>query len=228
MPPEKLILLVEDDGALRSTLRGALVAAGMRVVEAEGAEIGLQQFRLRRPDLVVLDVALPDGDGFEVCRRIRESVAGPATPVIMLTAFGGFKEKETGFLAGADQYLVKPVRADELVLWAQALLRRLVLDRDEGAALQADELLIEVDNHRVRWRELAITNLTVKEFDLLCLLVKKRPRVLSRKEVLDALWQTVTVDRVVDVHISNLRKKLPPELADRIQSIPGRGYRFLD
>ena len=228
MEPDKLVLLVEDDAALRATLRAGLVAAGLRVAEAENAEVGLQQFGLRRPDLVVLDVALPDGDGFEVCRRIREGQAGPATPVIMLTARGGFQDKETGFSAGADQYLVKPVRADELVLWARALLRRLALDRDEGDCLQADELLIELDNHRVRWRELVIANLTVKEFDLLCLLVKRRPQVLGRKQILDVLWQTITVDRVVDVHIGNLRRKLPPELADRIQSIPGRGYRFLD
>lgn len=228
MEPGKLILLVEDDAELRSTMRAGLAAAGLRVVEAENAEVGLQQFRLRKPDLVVLDVVLPDGDGFEVCRGIRESQGSPATPVIMLTSRAGFEDKAAGFTAGADQYLVKPVVTGELVLWVQALLRRLALDRDEGDVLQADELLIELDSHRVRWRDLAVTNLTVKEFDLLCLLVKKRPKVLDRKQILDALWRTITVDKVVDVHIGNLRRKLPPEVADRIQSIPGRGYRFLD
>lgn len=228
MDESKIILLVEDDPGVRKLMAAGLEGAGLRVLEAEGVEAGLALFRLRKPDLVVLDVKLPDGDGFEVCRKIRESKDKGATPVIMLTAQSGFEDKAAGFTAGADQYLVKPVDVKELVLWVQALLRRLALDRDEGDVLQVDEVAIELDSHRVRWREHVIGNLTVKEFELFYFLVKKMPQVLSRQAILSQLWHTITIDRVVDVHISNLRRKLPPQLADRIQAIPGRGYRFVD
>jgi len=227
MPAESLILVVDDDPELRKLLRAALEADGHRVLEAEGAELGLHLLRTRKPGLVILDRGLPDGEGVEVLRKIRAG-SERTTPVIMLTAQGALEEKTEAFTAGADQYLVKPVEVKELILWVQALLRRLSFDRGDGDVLEVGELAIDVRAHQVRYKDVRVTNLTVKEFELFYFLVRKRPQVFSRQAILSSLWHTITVDHVVDTHISNLRRKLPPEVSDRIQNVPGRGFRFLD
>jgi DNA-binding response OmpR family regulator len=99
--------------------------------------------------------------------------------------------------------------------------------KDEGV-VRAGDCAIDVNAHLVRYKDQVIPYLTCKEFELLYFLVKKRPQVLSRKHILSKLWHTIAVDRVVDTHLANLRKKLPVELADKIQSVPGKGYRFLE
>lgn len=226
MEPQKTVLLVEDDPRARAVLAEALAAAGYRVLEADGVQVALHLFRTHEPDLAVLDVDLPDGTGLDVCKGIRASKNLAATPVILLTGKGALDDKGAGFEAGADQYLVKPVKPSELLMWAGALLRRLKLDAGGGTELKAGSLVIDVAAHLVRWGEAVVSNLTVKEFELLCYLVKKRPQVVSRKQVLSNLWRTVAVDNVVDTHIFNLRRKLPREAADRVQSVPGKGFRY--
>lgn len=205
----------------------ALSGAGYRVHEADGVAVALHLFRTHEPDLAVLDLELPDGSGLEVCKGIRAHKTLSATPVIMLTGKGGLDDKGAGFEAGADQYLVKPVAPRELLMWTGALLRRLKLDAGEGEELRAGELGIDLKSHLVRFKDRTISNLTVKEFELLYFLVRKRPQVLSRKFILSNLWHTVAVDNVVDTHIFNLRRKLPPEAADKLQSVPGKGFRYL-
>ncbi|HBL19222.1 MAG: hypothetical protein A2X36_03110 [Elusimicrobia bacterium GWA2_69_24] len=221
------ILLVEDDPQVRGPVKEVLAAGGLRVLEAETVQLGLHLFRTQAPDLVILDVHLPDGTGFSVCEAIRKSRCAPATPVIMLTAASKLEEKERGFSAGADHYLVKPVHPKELLMWVSALLKRLELDQEPRRTLAAEDLLIELDAQLVRFKGVEISGLTGKEFDLLYFLARSRPKILSRKYILSNLWHTITVDHVVDTHISNLRKKVPPELSDRIQSIPGKGFRYL-
>ena len=112
-------------------------------------------------------------------------------------------------------------------MWVAALIRRLKIDSGESEQLEAGDLTIDLKSHIVKFKDLSITNLTVKEFELLFFLVRKRPQVLTRKHVIYNLWRSVTVDNVVDTHIHNLRKKVPPELALRIQSVPGKGFRYL-
>lgn len=226
MANEKQILLVEDDARARLVLSEALTAAGYRVLEADGAAVALHLFRTHKPDLAVLDVELAEGDGLEICRGIRASKGLGATPVIMLTGKGQIDEKGAGFGAGADQYLVKPVGPSELLMWVQALMRRLQLDAGEGGELKAGDLVIDEKSHIVRCGEATVSDLTVKEFELLYFLVRRRPQVLSRKHILTNLWHTVAVDNVVDTHIYNLRRKLPTAVADRIQSVPGKGFRY--
>lgn len=226
--PGKLILIIEDDPSIRVMIRELLTPEGHRILEADGAQVGLHLFRSRKPDLVLLDVELPDGNGREVCRKIRASESLGATPVIMLTGQAKLEDKLSGFDVGADQYLAKPMRPEELIMWVRALLRRVGYDKEEGDELRSGELAIDLKAHLVRFREQTIGHLTGKEFDLLYYLVKKSPNVLSRKYILSSLWHTVAVDHLVDTHISNLRKKLPPEVSDRIQNVPGKGFRYLE
>lgn len=227
MPEPKTVLVVEDDPLVRDLVREALSQDGHRLLEADGVSVGMNLFKTRKPDLILLDLRLPDGDGLEFCRKVRESGA-PATPVIMLTAQTQLEEKILGFKAGADQYLCKPVLPQELRMWVEALLRRVEFDRDEGDVVKAGDLAIELRTHLVRFRGQTIPYLTGKEFDLLAYLVKKRPKVVSRKEILGKLWHQVSVDHVVDTHLSNLRRKLPPEVSDKLQNVPGAGFRYFE
>lgn len=226
MASSKTVLIIEDDNETRRMVSEALGSNGYRVIEAEAAKVGLHLFNTRKPDLVILDVKLPDMDGFEICRRVRSHGELGDRPVIMLTGEGDVGSKVTGIEAGADQYLVKPVFARELLAWVEALLRRLAYDKEPENVLKAGELSIELDSRLIRLGDSVISTLTPKEFDLLYYLVKNRPKVLSRADILAKLWQTITVDNVVDVHIGHLRRKLPPAVSDRIQNVPGKGFRY--
>ena len=224
----KTVLVIEDDPLVRELVREALSQDGHRLLEADGVVVGMNLFKTRKPDLLILDLRLPDGDGLEFCRKVRESGAAAATPVIILTAQTLLEEKLLGFKAGADQYLCKPVAPQELRMWVEALLRRVQFDKEEGDVVKAGELAIDLQAHLVRFRDQAIPYLTGKEFDLLAYLVKKRPKVVSRKDILSKLWHQVSVDHVVDTHISNLRRKLPPEVSDKLQNVPGVGFRYFE
>lgn len=226
MSEVKTILLVEDDAWVREPLRAALQAAGYRVLEADGVAVGLNEFRTKSPALVVLDIELPDGTGLEFCRSVRAHKSLAKTPVIMMTGRGGLEQKGEGFEAGADHYLVKPVHPREIVMWVESLLRRLKVEREEGDLLVAGDLSIDRKAVVVRYKDAPLPKLTAKEVELLFFLVRKRPQVLSRKYILSNLWRTVAVDHVIDTHIGNLRKKLPAEVSDRIQNVPGKGFRY--
>ena len=220
------ILLVEDDATVRSYVRDALSGAGYLIAEADRLDVARNLLRKAKPALVVLDVQLPDGSGIDFCQEIRASKVMADTPVVMLTALGQFEQKEEGFSAGADQYLVKPVDPKELLLWVDALLRRVKIDAGGADNIEAGDVSIETRAHMVRFKGKPVPDLTVKEFELLSFLVRKRPQVFSRKYLLSNLWHTVAVDNAVDTHVYNLRKKLPEELAARIQAVPGKGFRY--
>lgn len=228
MAEEIKILLIEDDPTTRRVARMALAAKGYRVLEADSVASGLHQLFSEEPNLVVIDLELPDGSGLDICRKVREHKTLHALPLVLLTGHGKLDEKLDGFGAGADQYLVKPVDPLEFGSWVEALLKRVQADRGEGRELNAGELTILPDSHLVRYGGHEIADLTPKEFDLLCALVKNRPRVLSRQFILSKVWKTVAVDNLVDTHLYKLRKKVPEELAQRIQAIPGRGFRYLE
>ncbi len=222
------ILLVEDDAQTRGMVQAALSGVGHRVLATDGAKSGWHLFSSEKPDLAVLDLELADGNGLDFCKKIREHKELHHTPVIILTGASELDSKVSGFAAGADQYLVKPVPPQELLLWVDALLRRVSYEKEEGDVLKAGDCEIDIKSHLVRFKGALIPNLTVKEFELLYFLVKRRPNVFSRKAILSTLWHTITVDHVVDTHLTNLRKKLPRELADKLQTIPGKGFRFLE
>ncbi|MBI5203143.1 MAG: response regulator transcription factor [Elusimicrobia bacterium] len=228
MEPQRKILLLEDDRQEREGLSRVLTAEGFRLHAAETLEMGRHLFSTERPDLIIADVGLPDGTGLDFCRHVRAHPELGTTPIIMLTGKGAHEDKTLGFQAGADQYLVKPVLPSEVLLWVQALLRRLSYDQGGGGVLKAGDLEIDPKAFTVRFQGNAVPQLTIKEFELLYFLVRATPQVLTRKHILSNLWHTVATDHLVDNHMMRLRRRLPAALADRLQAVPGKGYRYFE
>ncbi|MBI4349636.1 MAG: response regulator transcription factor [Elusimicrobia bacterium] len=226
MSAPQAVLLVEDDPRVREDARTVLAAEGFRVLAADTIASAKHVFASEKPGIVVLDVNLPDGSGLEFCAHVRAHKELAATPVIVLTGKGGIDDKAEGFEAGADQYLVKPVLPRELLMWVRALLRRIDYDQGGAGVLRVGDLEIDPKGFLVRFQGVALPRLTVKEFELLYFLVRKRPQAVSRKQILSTLWHTVAVDHVVDNHLMKLRRKLPPAVADRLQAVPGKGFRY--
>lgn len=229
MNARKSILIVEDNSEVSVVMKHALQEAGYEVLVSDLLSSGFNIFLNRHPSLVIIDIDLPDGSGLELCRKIRDHKPLNATPIIILTGHTEMEGKIKGFSSGADQYLSKPLGASELVMWVGALLKRVELDKvDVSDKITAGDLILEKETQLAKFKGAIVDNLTVREFQLLYALVNDRPKVLSRKFILSNSWNTVAVDHLVDTHIYNLRKKLPPELADKIQSVPGRGFRYFE
>lgn len=222
------VLIIEDDANVREMVRLTLEPQGFYLMESDRAEAGIQLFRQRKPDLVVLDIDLPDGNGFDVCRKMRDNPELAATPIIMLTGKVDLESKLEGFSAGADQYLLKPLHPKEFLGWVEALLRRQDFYRQEPSGLTAGPLIIDVQSRIIHFEDVVISNLTAREFDLLYYLVKNRPRVMSREAILKQAWKTVAVDNLVDSHLNKMRRKIPAALGEKIQSVPGKGYRYFE
>lgn len=222
------VLLVEDEPRTREGLQSVLSAHGYRVVATDTIATAAHLFKTKDPQLVIVDLNLPDGHGLSLCEQIHNHPSRSHTPIVILTADAAFETKVSGFKAGADQYLVKPVAPRELILWVEALLRRVAYDEEDGDLLKAGDCEIDLAAHLVRFKDQTVSQLTSKEFDLFYVLVKRRPKVLSRKFVMSQVWHNIAFDRVVDSHMYNLRRKLPQELADRLQSVPGKGFRYFD
>ena len=224
-PQSPTVLLVEDDRIQAEIFRDALAQEGYTVVHAVNAQEGWRYFQSLHPALVITDVGLPDELGTQLCERIRAHGAFGTTPVIMLTARGSMEAKEVGFSAGADHYLVKPIQIAELKLWVKALLRRVGKEHADGGLLRAEDFVIDPKSHRVTVGGAVIPNLTVKEFDLLYELVRRRPHVVSKEQLLRSVWHDALRDNTVEVHIKNVRSKLG-DAARRIVTVHGLGYRF--
>ena len=222
MPP--LIVALDDETDLLELLRVNLQKAGFRFEGFPDAD-GLYRFlQKEKPDLILLDLMLPDIDGLDVCRYLRKSENLSDIPVIMLTARGDESDKVLGLGLGADDYVTKPFSVKELIARIQAVLRR----RDQKEAVREislGPLLIDLDRHEVRSGGQKI-ELTATEFRILQLLASRRGRVFTRDQILDHLWghEKAVVDRTVDVHIRNLREKLGPA-ASLIKNVRGVGYK---
>ncbi len=222
------ILLVEDHKETSVMLAAALEEAGFGVHCAGTVKAGKEFLGHNSPGLVILDLQLPDGCGLELCRWVRGMENLANIPVIALTGQDELKDKTKGFLAGVDQYLTKPIIMDELVMWVKALLRRVDMDKSGGAVLTLHDLQLDVKAQIVKYKNSPVGNLTTREFELLYALAKNSPRIFSRKDILAGVWRTVAVENLVDTHLFNLRKKLPPELSEKIQAVAGKGFRYLD
>ncbi len=219
------ILIVEDDRDIAFGLEEDLVRHGFQVECVGDGETALGRGREGAWDLIILDLMLPGKDGFEVCRELRRS--GIRTPVIMLTAKTHEAEKILGLELGADDYVTKPFSPRELRARIQAVLRR-TSDESLGTYRFGD---CEIDFDRGEARRAGrVLDLTALEFRMLEAFVRRRGRVLSREQLIDAAWgpETIITDRVVDTHILNLRRKIEPVPAKPrfICSVRGRGYRF--
>ena len=224
------ILVIEDDPTVARGLMDGLAREGLAVTwKATGAE-GLAFARSHRPDLLVLDVRLPDGSGFDVCRQLRRE--GLRQPVLLLTAQRDEIDKVLGLELGADDYLTKPYNLRELVARLRALLRRAYGDLANAGAdrLFAGDLVIDRDANEV-WRGPQRLALTPIEYRLLVYLARHAGQALSRPQLLEGVWgyeDAVEDERTVNVHIRRLREKveLDPSRPSLILTVPGVGYRL--
>lgn len=228
------ILVVEDEPALQETLTYNLARQGYLVESAADGLTALQMARTAHPDLIVLDVMLPEIDGFEVCRILRQEMN---VPILMLTARDDEIDRVIGLEMGADDYMIKPFSMREFLARVKAQLRRVRLIRAEmdSEAILPREIIrfgnLTLDLTR---REMLLdakpTNLKPKEFDLLLFLARHRGQVLSRDLILERVWgwDFSGGSRTVDVHVRWLREKIELDPADprRIVTVRGSGYRF--
>jgi two-component system KDP operon response regulator KdpE len=223
-PGATRVLVVDDEPQILRALRVVLREAGFDVVPAESAAEALDRAAVRPPEAAVVDLVLPDGDGIEVTRRLRE---WSEMPILVLSAVGDEEQKVRALEAGADDYVTKPFGARELVARIQAALRR--SGRAEQAPVLACEgLEIDLAARRVR-RDGGDIHLTPIEFDLLRVLVRNRGRLLTHRTLLNEVWGPGYVEDVqpLRTHIARLRAKIEPEGGGRyVLTDPGVGYRF--
>jgi len=221
------LLLIEDEESIAEPLRLALDREGFEVIWAATAAAGLEAFRSQEPEVVLLDVMLPDGDGRDVLRELRSS---SMVPVIMLTARGEEIDRVLGLELGADDYVTKPFSVAELVARLRAILRRATPPAVEReASLEVGDLSLSHETRMVTRSGEAI-ELTVKEFDLLAMLLENAGRVVRRGDLMREVWDTSWLGstKTLDVHVSSLRKKLGDDSSDPhyVHTVRGVGFRF--
>ena len=223
---ERRILVVEDEAALRMSLQDRLESEGYRVELAATGDEGLAQARAEAFDLILLDVMLPGKSGFDVCRDLRRE--GLGVPILMLTARGELVDRVLGLKLGADDYLVKPFEALELLARVEALLRRAAPDTAAGAFAFGD---VRIDFRRMEVSKAGEpVELSALEFRLLRYLVEHRGEVLARERLLDEVWgyEREVYSRTVDQHVANLRRKLETDSRhpEYLQTVHGAGYKL--
>jgi len=225
------ILLIEDDPAVARSLQDGLERDGYAITcRYSGAE-GVEHASAHNPDLIILDVRLPDGSGLDFCRQIRQ--LGLRQPILMLTVHREETDKVLGLEMGADDYVTKPYSLRELRSRIRALLRRAYgeLSSTKADLLYAGEVVIDQRRGQV-WRGDRQLNLTPTEFRLLAFLARHPGQALSRAQILDTVWgydADVENERIVNVHIRRLREKieLEPSRPSLILTVPGIGYRLV-
>jgi two-component system alkaline phosphatase synthesis response regulator PhoP len=224
------ILVVDDDREIARLVRAYLEQSGYQVLVAYDGETALRMIRHDRPDLVVLDLMLPDRDGKDVTRVVRSDSALAALPIIMLTARVEDYDKIVGLEIGADDYVTKPFNPHELVARIRAVLRRAQAEPSRPHIHQVGDLLVDVDAHEVRVGD-QVVHLTPTEFSLLLVLVQNAGRALTRLELVERGlgYSYEGLDRTVDSHIKNLRRKLAEagSPVDLVETVFGVGYRLV-
>lgn len=225
------VLVIEDEENLLEALKYNLERDGYTALTASDGERGLSLAREHRPDLVILDIMLPQLDGLEVCRILRRE---SNMPIIMMTAKGEVVDRVVGLELGADDYITKPFSMRELMARLQAVLRRTRAQGHDGPpqsneVLTSGDLVVDLASHRVTLADREL-EMKPREFDLLALLVANKGRAFTRDQILERLWgqDYIGDTRTVDVHIRWIRQKLEsvPGSPNRIVTIRGVGYRF--
>jgi DNA-binding response OmpR family regulator len=220
------VLVVDDEDHILELARLYLAREGYQIETVSDGALALARFGQVRPDLVVLDIMLPNVDGLTICREIRKL---SQVPIIMLTARDEVTDKVVGLELGADDYLTKPFHPQELVARAKALVRRARIEPDQPKLVRAGRLEVDLERHEVRCGESRV-QLRPKEFDLLALLARHPGRVFQRSELLDLVWgyDFPGYTRTVDVHVQQLREKLARGgVTDAsIQTVWGVGYKL--
>jgi DNA-binding response OmpR family regulator len=223
------VLVVEDDAEIMDLIRTALSFREYESVETMSGANAVTLAVQHKPDLVILDLQLPDVDGLEVCRRLKAEPPTKNIPVLMLTARDSVADIVRGLEAGANDYVTKPFEVMELMARVRAQLRLAESLQGPPRVLELDGLVLDSFQRTVDAEGRTIKDLTEKEFGILYLLVWRRPRVLSRREIFEDVWKTSYKGqtRTIDVHVQRIRQKLGPRLAQRIVSAKGQGYKFL-
>ena len=225
----KWIYYVEDDTSIRELVLYALKTAEFQVMGFENAASFYKRMKEQQPDLILLDIMLPDEDGVSILKKLKSRPDTENIPVIMMTAKSSEYDKVLGLDSGADDYITKPFGVMELISRVKAVIRR--CDRSKGSAgevLKIGELVLDEQKHEVYARGQEVS-LTFKEFELLSYLMKNRGLVLSRDKILNTIWnyEYEGESRTVDVHIGSLRQKLGT-CGDFIKTIRGIGYKIED
>jgi DNA-binding response OmpR family regulator len=223
---EPVVVVVEDDPAIAGLLDMYLRKEGFRPLTARTGERALQLVAQHDPVMAVLDVGLPDIDGFELCRRLRAMDGGASDlPVLFLTARDDEVDRIAGFDVGADDYVVKPFSPKEVVARVQAILRRARPERPHAVVGLANGILVDPERHEVTVDGAPVA-LATREFELLSFLARNRGLALTRQQLLDGAWgiDFEGDERTVDVHVRQLRRKLGAELG--LSTVWGVGYRL--
>jgi two-component system, OmpR family, response regulator len=218
------VLVVDDESVLAEMVSMALRYEGWNIATASDGSSAIASARAQRPDVVVLDVMLPDMSGLDVLHKLREE--NPQLPVLLLTAKDAVEDRIAGLTAGGDDYVTKPFSIEEVVLRLRALLRRTgVTTVDSGAQLVVGDLVLDEDSHEVT-RAGEPISLTSTEFELLRFMMRNSKRVLSKAQILDRVWSYDFGGRsnIVELYISYLRKKIDNGRDPMIHTLRGAGY----
>lgn len=223
------VVLIEDERDIVELVRYNFRKEGFEVESFSRGEEGLQYLRRHPADLVLLDIMLPDRDGFEICRRLRAEERLKSLPVIFLTAKGEEIDRVLGLEIGADDYVVKPFSPRELVARAKAVLRRQARPAESAEVVETRDLRLDARTQEVTVRGRSV-ELSTLEFKLLHFLASHPRRIFSREQLLDEVWgrDRFVTPRTVDVHMRRLREKIEdhPEKPQYLQTVRGAGYRF--
>jgi len=228
----KKILIIEDEPNIRELVRYNLKTNGYECISAEDGIMGITMVHREKPDLILLDIMLPEKNGLDICRELREE--GNNTPIIMMTAKTEESDKVMGLECGADDYISKPFGIREMLARIKAVLRRFESttaapqEKKKETVMKVDDLSINVERHEVTVGERHV-DLTLKEFELLRYLVENRGHVFTRDQLLNSVWgiDYAGETRTVDVHIRHLRQKLSSDDNEEqyIETIRGKGYK---
>ena len=222
----RVVLVVEDDPGIRGAIMDTLEAGGYGVIGAEDGEKGLELALVREPDIVLLDIRLPGRDGFSLLEEVRRSK--PALPIIMVTAMGGESDRVRGLRGGADDYMVKPIGALELLARVEAVLRRSAERPQTVGTITLSGCTVDLEQREVSLDDGTVREISMKEAELLQYLAGCRGRAVSRDELLQRVWgldPRGVMTRTIDMHIARLREKLNDDPANAtIRTVRGKGY----
>jgi len=222
------ILVIDDDASISKLVSDVLTEEGFSVITASCGEEGIKKVHRSKPNLIILDLRLPDMNGFQICQTLKKDKNVSDIPIIMLTVKSTKSSTVAGLEMGADDYIVKPFNQEELIARVKTVLRRTGGGEKVEEILRYGDILLNLDKHTASLKDKEI-DLTPMEFNLLHILIKKKGHVLNRNFLLETVWgyEYFGTTRTVDVHIGRLREKLAP-LGEKIETVEGVGYKLVD
>lgn len=222
------VLVVEDIPAQQELISRYLTIKGYRSIFADNGEDAVIKAKRYKPNIIILDLYLPDVDGIKVCEVLKSDKITSKIPIIMVTARKSTADIINGLQVGADDYVIKPYNYQELLARIEAIIRRSENNGSTNQIIEKDGLRILYTERKILIEDKPLQNITRKEFELLTLLVKKSPSILSAEYLIDAIWgdKAVRNYHTLDTHVYNLRKKMGKKWGDKIMSVYGSGYKY--